>query len=129
MSDRITLNQIRLVCNEADRGSLKILSTFDKSETMEHKTDESIAFPDDHIVVIKNRRECACVVRLESIRLESGKRFVLATSRQMTRTLKSKLDSEVDTSCAIALGGGEALTIRTSAWRAPTGMGANVGPV
>lgn len=127
MNDRIELNQIRLVCNASDRGAIKVLSSFDKSEVMEHKTDESISFPDDHIVVIKNRRESACVVRLETIRLGSGKRFILQTSRQATRTLKSKHDSEIGTTVAIALGGGEALTIRTNLWRAPTGHGANVG--
>ena len=129
MSGIVELNQIRFVCNDADRGSLKVLSSFDKSEVMEHRTDESISFPDDHIVVVKNRRESTCVIRLETIRLSSGKRFILAPSRQCTKQLLSKHDSEVNTSIAIALGGGESVTIRSSAWRPHKGLGANVGGV
>ncbi len=127
MNERITLNQIRLVCNEADRHSLHVKSSFDRTEKMEHRTDESISFPDDHIVVIKNCRESKCVIRLETIRLPSGKRFIVRPSRQHTRTLWSKADSEVNAKTAIALGGGESIAITSSAFTSQKGIGHNVG--
>lgn len=129
MNDRIALNQIRLVCNEADRGSLHVKSSFDATQKMEHRTDEAISFPDDHLVVIKNAREHACMIRLESVRLESGKRFIVKPSRQATRSLWSKQDSEVRTTLALVLGGGESVVIHSSAFQTGKGLGHNIGGV
>lgn len=129
MTGVVELNQIRLVCNDADRGSLHVKSTFEKTERMEHRTDESISFPDDHIVIIKNMRESKCVIRLESIRLGEGKYFIVRPSRQPVKKILSKRMSEIGTSCALALGGGESVVIFSSAWTPQTGIGSNVGAV
>ena len=125
----VELNQIRLVCNDADRGSLHVKSTFDNTQKMEHRTDESISFPDDHIVIIKNMRESKCIIRLESIRLGEGKYFIIRPSRQPVKKLFTKRESEIRSSIAIALGGGESIVIQSSAWRSPQHGGVSVGAV
>lgn len=129
MSGHVALIQVRLVCKEADRGSLHVKSTFDATEKMEHRTDESISFTDDDLVIIKNCRESACVIGLETIRLSDGSRIVCRPSRQGSFVLTSRVASEVRCARKIALGGGESLVMSSSQWKPSLKRGNYSGPV
>lgn len=117
MSERIALLQVRLVCKEADRGSLHVKSTFDKTEKLEHRTDEAISFTDDDLVIIKNCRESPCRIELETVRMPDASRIVCRPSRSSAFTLTSKVASEIRCKRAIALGGGESLVMQSESWK------------
>lgn len=129
MSERISLLQVRLVCKEADRGSLHVKSTFDRTEKLEHRTDESISFTDDDLVIIKNCRESKCEIKLETIRLNDASRIVCRPSRQSSFVLTSRVASEIRCSRKIALGGGESLVMSSSQWKSSLKRGNYSGPV
>lgn len=130
MSDRIiSLLQVRLICKEGDRGSLHVKSTFDATEKMEHRTDESISFTDDDLVVIKNCREAPCTIGLESIRLPDAGRIICRPSRQGSFTLTSKVASEIRCKRVVKLGGGESLVMQSSQWKPSLKRGSYSGPV
>lgn len=126
---RIALNQVRLRCTDADRGSLEVKSTFDRTERMEHRTDEAISFTDDDLVIIKNRRESPCTITLETIRVPNSAGIVCRPSRQGSFQLRSREDSEIATKRTVTLGGGEALTISSSVWRPRQRGGTYTGAV
>ena len=114
------MNQIRLICKEGDRGSLKVLSSLCGSYVMEARTDEKIEFLDDTLVVIKNLRNDRCRIKLKGFkgsRPRSG--VIVAPGRQATRTLREGLWESLD----ITLGPEEALTLRSGDWKAPHGAG------
>lgn len=127
--EQVSLIQVRLVCKEGDRGSLHVKSTFDTTEKMEHRTDESISFTDDDLVIIKNCRESKCEIALETIRLPDAGRIVCRPSRQGSFVLTSKVVSEVRYQRKVCLGGGESIVMQSSRWRASTKRGAYSGPM
>ncbi len=127
--DRVALLQVRLRCDEGDRGSLEIKSTFDKSERMEHRTDEAISFTHDDLVIIRNRRESPCRIALESIALGSGESLYCRPSRQGAFRLLARECSSVHSTRSIRLGGGESLVIQSSRWRPNLSRGSYSGPV
>ena len=129
MSERVELIQMRLKCKDGDRGSLHVKSTFDATEKMEHRTDESISFTDDDLVIIKNCRESPCEITLETIRLPLSSRIVCRPSRAGTFTLVHKDVSEVRFSRTLALGGGESIVCQSSQWKANRLRGAYSGPM
>jgi hypothetical protein len=127
--ERVELNQLRLVCREGDRGSLHVKSTLDSTYKLDERTDESISFTDNDLVVIKNVRESKCRVGFETIRLPRAARMVLRPSRQAALTLTSREDSEIRCKAVIELGGGESITISTSNFIARTGASSYKGTV
>ena len=113
---RVELLQMRLLCKEGDRGSLHVKSTFDKTERMEHRTDESISFTDDDLVVIKNCRESPCEITLEAIRMPDAGRILCSPSRQSAFMLTSKVASEIRYTRTLKVGGGESVVCRSAQW-------------
>lgn len=126
---RVELIQMRLVCKDADRGSLHVKSSFDKTEKMEHRTDESISFTDDDLVIIKNCRESPCEITLEVIRLPLASRLICSPSRQSAFTLVHRDVSEIRYRKTIRLGGGESLPCRTTQWKSNRLRGSYAGPM
>lgn len=116
MIDRIEMIQVRLKCDDGDRGSLEVKSTFDRTERMEHRTDETVSFTDRDLVIIKNRRESPCEILLETVRLRPGTRLVCRPSRASAFTLTHRQASEIAYSRKIRLGGGESLVMQSSSW-------------
>jgi hypothetical protein len=129
VSERIELIQMRLVAKDGDRGSLHVKSTFDKTEKMEHRTDESISFTDDDLVIIKNCRESPCEITLETIRLPLPHRIVCRPSRSSAFTLVHKDVSEVRSAHTFRLGGGESLVCQSSQWKPNRLRGSYSGPM
>jgi len=118
------LNQIRFVCNDSDRKGLHIKSTLDATYRLEGKTDESISWSDNDLIVIKNVLERPCEILLESIRLMEGRRAILRPSRQGAFTLVDKQLSSVRNERELTLGPGESCTLTSSAWLPQGGAGA-----
>lgn len=129
MSDLVSLIQVRLVCKEADRGSLHVKSTFDKTERLEHRTDEAISFTDDDLVIIKNCREAPCKIELETVRLPDAGRIVCRPTRSSAFTLASPVASEIRSKHSLSLGGGESLVMQSSRWKPSARRGSYSGPM
>ena len=118
------LNRVRLICTEADRGSLQVKSNLDSTYVLEHRTDEDICFTDDDLVAIQNKRGDHCRITLEIIRLPEGRRAVLRPSRQAHRTLLDPEVSPIRARTHLVLGGGETCMLHSSEWKGKIGGGA-----
>lgn len=115
------MNRIRIVCRDADRRALKVMSTFAASETLEARTDETLDFGDTDLVVVRNQSESPCTVTMRDFEVHGGTAIgaILQPSRQRTYVVR-KGDRE---GARLTLGAGESMTIRTTGWRPPIGRG------
>lgn len=118
------LNRIRLVCHEADRGSIHVKSNLDSTYKLDHRTDEDICFTDTDVVAIQNKREDPCQITLEAIRLPDGRRALLRPSRQAHLSLVDPEVSQVRSKISLRLGGGETCMLTSSEFKGQTGGGA-----
>lgn len=121
---RVTINQIRMVCNDSDRKGIHVKSTLDNTYKLDGKTDESIAWADDDLIAIKNVTERPIEILLESIRLPEGRIAILRPSRQGFKKLFSKEVSSVNCECDLTLGPGETCMLHSSEWMSRTSGGA-----
>lgn len=117
------MNKIRFVCNDGDKQGIHIKSTLDETHRLDTRTDESIAWTDDDLVVIQNKLERPVEILLESIRLPEGKRAIFRPSRQAHFTLVDKELSVTRSERSLTLGAGETCTLESSAWRPQGGAG------
>jgi hypothetical protein len=118
------LNRIRLICAEGDKGSIHVKSNIDATHRLDHKTDEDICFTDSDVVAIQNKREDACAITLEAIRLPDGRRAMLRPSRQPHVHLVDPEVSSVRCRIRIQLGGGETCVLTSSEFKGQAGGGA-----
>ncbi len=125
---RIKLNQIRFVCPDSDRKGIHVKSTLDETYKLDGRTDETISFADDDLVVIKNVMDRPVAITLESVKLPDGRRAVVRPSRQAHFTLLDKGVSEHRSQRQLQLGGGESMTLTSSEW-VPQATGGAVFPV
>jgi hypothetical protein len=120
------LNRIRLVCTDADRGSIHVKSNIDSTYRMEHRTDEDICFTDSDVVVVQNKRSDPCTVTFEAIRLPEGRRALFRPSRSAHVSLVDPEVSSIRKSIKIRLGGGESCVLTSSEFKGQVGGGAAV---
>lgn len=125
---RVKLNQIRFQCVDSDRKGIHVKSTFDSTFKLDGKTDETISFADEDLVVIKNVMDHPAQIKLESVTLPQGRRAIFRPSRQAHFTLVEKVISTQRCERAISLGSGESCTLTSSEWR-PAGGNGRVFPV
>ncbi len=118
------LNRIRLVCTEADRGSIHVKSNLDSTYQLDHRTDEDICFTDSDVVAIQNKRDSPCKITLEAIRLPDGRRALLRPSRQAHIALCDPEVSSVRHRTDVLLGGGETCVLTSSEFVGRAGGGA-----
>lgn len=119
-----TLNRIRLICTEADRGSIQVKSNIDSTYTLDHRTDEDICFTDEDVVAIQNKRDDLCTLTLEAIRIPEGRRAILRPSRQPHRVLCDPEVSKMRYKTTLTLAGGETCILTSSEFKGRTGGGA-----
>lgn len=95
------------------------MSTLANSEVMERRTDESLEWRDQDVIVIKNRSDVRVPVKFSHFQARGAKSnvAVIQPARQATRTLK---EGDHD-GFTIVLGGREAVTLRSGAWTPPHG--------
>jgi hypothetical protein len=120
----IELNQIRFVCNDGDRKGIHVKSSLEHTYKLDGRTDESISFTDEDLVVIKNCLERPCELLLEAVRLPAGRQAIFKPSRQPTFKLVSPQLSSVRCERELTLGAGESCVLRSSAWSPQGGPGA-----
>lgn len=123
---RVKLNQIRFVCNDGDRKGIHVKSTLDSTYKLDGKTDESISWTDDDLIVIKNVMERPVEILLESIRLPEGRKAIFRPARQGAFTLLDKSQSELRAERSLTLGPQEACTLHSSEWISKLGNGRTV---
>lgn len=123
-----TLNRIRLLCSEGDRGSIHVKSNIDSTYQLEHRTDEDICFTDEDVVVIQNKREDPCTLTFEAIRLPDGRRALFRPSRQAHVNIVDPEVSPIHKSITLRLGGTESCVLTSSEFVGRTG-GGSIGPV
>lgn len=125
-SGSVVLNQLRLLCDGSDRAGLHVKSNIDRTEKLDGKTDESLSFTDQDLVILQNKLERECSVILEAIQLPDGRRAVLKPSRQKHQTLCDRKVSEMRSIVELTLGAGESCVIHSSEWTPQQGSGARV---
>lgn len=117
------LNQIRFVCNDGDKRGIHIKSNLDATHCLDSRTDESISWTDQDVVVIQNKLERACEILLESIRLPEGRRAIFKPSRQASFVLVDKQVSHLRSERELILGPGESCVLTSSCWTPQGGTG------
>ncbi len=117
------LNRVRLICKEADRGSIHVKSNLDGTYQLDHRIDEDIAFIDEGVVAVQNKRADPCVMTVKVIRAPDRIIF-LRPSRQVHVQLLDPEASQVRSEVKLTLAGGETCVITSSEFKGRTGGGA-----